>query len=233
MSCTVIIPTLNEAENIEALIRQVYGELNGDVAVLVVDDNSQDGTQEIVQRLARDLNGLSLVVRKGQRGLGTAVRLGAERVGNSHPVIVMDADFSHHPRFIPAMLQQIRQGFDVVVGSRYVPGGRVVGWTGARIAVSRIATLIARILLRIPLRDPMSGFVACSDPEILVRNIKWADYKFLLEIVARDSRLRVTEVPIVFRDRLRGKSKLGMRTLMLYLFLVFRLLFETGGRWRG
>ncbi|MHA1247394.1 MAG: glycosyltransferase [Candidatus Thorarchaeota archaeon] len=229
MSSTVIIPTLNERENIELLIRAIYAELGDNVSVVVVDDDSQDGTQEIVQTLTHEFPSLRLIVRRGERGLGSAVRLAAETIEDG-PVVVMDADFSHHPRFIPRMLERIDHGFDIVVGSRYVQGGRVVGWSSARIAVSRVATLIARVLLRVPLKDPMSGFVATRNPEILVRNIKHADYKFLLEVVTREPHLRVAEIPIVFSDRERGKSKLGGRTLMLYLLLVLRLLFETGWR---
>ncbi|MCF2137577.1 MAG: polyprenol monophosphomannose synthase [Candidatus Thorarchaeota archaeon] len=225
MRCSVIIPTLNEEGNIQQLIESIYAQLSPDETdIYIVDDDSKDRTQEIVTTLTRKYPRLHLIVRKGERGLGTAVRLGATHVPDG-PVVVMDADFSHDPRFIPALLKKVREGFDIVVGSRYVTGGRIIGWTGLRIAISKGATMIARILLRVPLKDPMSGFVACSSPKILVDSIKLADYKLLLEIVARNKNLRVTEVPIAFRDRTRGQSKLGSRTLFLYVLLVFRLLF--------
>ncbi len=225
MTSTIIIPTLNEEENIGTLIEAIYSILDPQsTSIIVVDDDSKDRTHEIVRELARRFPLLRLIVRKGERGLGTAVRLGATQAPEG-PVVVMDADFSHDPKFIPSLLEKVSQGYDIVAGSRYIKGGRIVGWTGLRIAISRFATMLARILLRVPLKDPMSGFVACSSPKILVDGIKLADYKLLLEIVARNRHLRVTEVPIVFKDRTRGKSKLGGRTLFLYVLLVFRLLF--------
>lgn len=226
MRCSVIIPTLNEEQNIGPLIRRIYSVLGTDgVQVIVVDDDSTDKTQRVVRQLAERFPGTRLIVRHGQRGLSSAVRLGAEQVRDG-AVVVMDADLSHDPRFIPAMLSLLDRGYDVVVGSRYVPGGEVRGWPGSRLAVSRFATVLARLLLQVPLRDPMSGFVAFRSARLLLDNVRHANYKFLLEVVAQNRHLRVAEVPIVFTDRRYGESKLGGTTIFSFLLLVVKLLFR-------
>jgi dolichol-phosphate mannosyltransferase len=220
---TVIIPTLNEAENIGILIPLIIKHLGqDDVQIYIVDDNSSDGTHSVVRDLQSKYNGVKLFIRTKERGLSSAVRYGAEHV-NDGPVVVMDADLSHHPRYLSSILEQLANGYDVVVGSRYIDGGGCEGWPGRRIAISRIATMIGRLLLRLRIRDPMSGFVGVKSKDILTDGFSDADYKFLVEILARHRNLRVTEVPIVFRDRTYGKSKLGAKTILLYLALVMRL----------
>lgn len=222
---TIIIPTYNEADNIGRLIERIFQYISeGDLEVIVVDDNSTDQTQRIVERLAHDIEGVHLIVRKKKRGLSTAVRRGAQEA-KAGPVVVMDADFSHHPRFLPAIFGKLAAGNDVVVGSRYVIGGRVLGWPGSRIAVSKIATYLARILLRVPVKDPLSGFVGCFSPSLLVESIEQAEYKFLVEILAKNRGLQVEEVPIIFQDRIRGESKLDETTILLFLQLLFHLIF--------
>jgi len=227
---TIIIPTLNEEDNIGRLIESII-EVAGTegVSIIVVDDDSKDRTQSIVTGLGQRFRGVRLIVRKHVRGLGSAVRLGASQAEKG-PVVVMDADLSHDPKHLPAFFSFLDRGFDVVVGSRYVPGGRTEGWPGRRIAISKVATLVARLLFRLPVKDPMSGFVGCRSGRILAEGFRFADYKFLLEIMVKNRALRVTEVPIVFRDRMRGKSKLKGRTILLYLELVARLLFQGGKR---
>jgi dolichol-phosphate mannosyltransferase len=225
---SVIIPTLNEEENIGRLIDAIYSVLDpSSTAVIVVDDDSSDDTQRVVEDKSEHYPHVGLIVRKNERGLGSAVKCGAEAV-DEDTTIVMDADFSHNPRFIPDMIQQVEEGYDVVVGSRYVAGGKIVGWPGSRKAVSQGATWIARLLLRVPLKDPMSGFVCVRSPAILRKGFDYADYKFGLEIVSRNRQLSVTEVPITFQDRTRGKSKLGSGTIFQYLVLVIRLLLGIG-----
>ncbi|MCK4819978.1 glycosyltransferase, partial [bacterium] len=138
-------------------------------------------------------------------------------------VVVMDADLSHHPRYLPMIFEKLDAGYDVVVGSRYTAKGGTEGWPGSRIAMSKIATMIGRLLLRIRIRDPMSGFVGVKLKDILVYGSVDANYKFLIETLARNRNLRATEVPIVFRDREYGESKLGAKTILLYLSLVLKL----------
>ncbi len=223
---TVIVPTLNEEENIEPLIRSIFESMGvEDVSIIIVDDNSTDRTHEIIRGLIDEFKNMRLIVRTDVRGLGSAVRRGAMEA-RPGPVVVMDADLSHNPKNLPDMFQKLKEGFDVVVGSRYVKGGRIVGWPGSRIAMSKGATIMARVLLQVSVHDPMSGFVACRSGELLAKGIEVADYKFLLEMLARNRSLRVTEVPIIFQDRVRGKSKLDEITMMLFLTLVLRLFFK-------
>lgn len=220
---TVIIPTLNEAENIGILVPLIIKHLGqNDVQIFIVDDNSNDGTHSVVRNLQSKYQGVKLFIRTKERGLSSAIRYGARHVIDG-PIVVMDADLSHHPRYLNSILDQLANGYDVVVGSRYVDGGGCEGWPGQRIAMSKFATMIGRLLLRIKIHDPMSGFVGVKSKEILTDGFSNADYKFLVEILARHRNLRVIEVPIVFRDRTYGKSKLGARTILLYLALVMKL----------
>jgi dolichol-phosphate mannosyltransferase len=220
---TVIIPTLNEAENIGILVPLIIKHLGqNDVQIFIVDDNSSDGTHKVVRNLQSKYSGVKLFIRTKERGLSSAIRYGAKHVIDG-PIVVMDADLSHNPRYLNSILDQLAKGYDVVVGSRYIDGGGCEGWPGQRIAMSRFATMIGRLLLRIKIHDPMSGFVGVKSKEILTDGFSDADYKFLVEILARHRNLRVTEVPIVFRDRTYGKSKLGAKTILLYLALVMKL----------
>ncbi|MHA1907862.1 MAG: polyprenol monophosphomannose synthase [Candidatus Thorarchaeota archaeon] len=223
MMKTVIIPTLNEVENITKLIHCIYSyNPPEDLHIIVVDDDSKDGTQASVEQLMQQYPNLQLVVRKGAKGLSTAVREGATRVPSGH-IVVMDADFSHHPSFISSLFTKLDLGYDIVVGSRYVQGGKIIGWPASRIIVSKVATMMARILLQLKISDPMSGFVAVSSPSLLVKYIIHADYKFLLELLVSNNSLSVAEVPVIFKDRLAGQSKLGGSTIMMYLKLLLRL----------
>ncbi len=227
---TVIVPTLNEEDNIERLVRSIFRVLGtGDTHVLIVDDDSTDRTHEVVSGLCNEFLGLHMIVRKGERGLGSAVRLGASHYRQSQ-IVVMDADLSHNPKYLLSMFEKLEQGFDVVVGSRYIPKGDIVGWPGSRIAISKVATAIARAVFRVPVSDPMSGFVGCRSGRLLEEGFDHADFKFLLEMLVKNRSLRVTEVPIVFHDRAKGTSKLGSITIALYIGLVLRLLFTKGRR---
>lgn len=220
---TVIIPTLNEEENISHLIRLIFYHLgSADVQVIVVDDNSTDGTHSVVRNLQSEYESVELIIRTNKRGLSSAVQDGARRAPEG-PIVVMDADLSHHPKYLESVFEQLSKGYDVVVGSRYIEGGGIEGWTGSRLAMSRIATWVGRLLLRIRVHDPMSGFVGVRSRNILIHGFSDADYKFLIETLARNRNLRATEVPITFRDRAYGESKLGIKTIFLYLALVLKL----------
>jgi dolichol-phosphate mannosyltransferase len=228
---TVIIPTYNEEENIGKLIETILQYLDEkDFEIIVVDDDSTDNTQEIVSNLAERFDAVRLIVRTKERGLSTAVRRGAEEAHEGF-VVVMDADFSHHPSFLPDMFAKLEEGYDVVVGSRYTAGGKIRGWPGSRIAVSKIATLLARTLLRISVKDPVSGFVGCKSPQILSESIEHAEYKFLVELLTKNMDLYVKEIPIIFNDRIEGESKLGGITILLYVQLLFRLVIENILTW--
>ena len=222
---TVIIPTLNEEENIERLIRSIFHHIGtDDMSIIVADDDSKDRTHAIVRELRKEFLNLHLLVRRNARGISGAVKLAASKVREG-PVAVMDADFSHDPQFLVPMFQNLDKGYDIVIGSRYIPGGKSVGWPGSRIAISKVATLIARILCQLRIKDPMSGFVGCSNKEILEDGIESSNMKFVLEIVIKNRSSHVKEIPITFADRTRGQSKLGTLSVLKYLLLVIRMLF--------
>ena len=221
----VIIPTLNEEENIEPLIHSIFNHLGKEeVSVIIVDDNSSDNTHHIVKRLLDEYANLAMIVRLHEKGLGGAVREGVSHV-SSGPIVVMDADFSHHPRYLPMIFEKLDVGYDVVVGSRHTEGGAIVGWSGDRIAMSLIATRLVAMLFRVNTTDPMSGLMGCKSAQLLATGFQSHGFKFLLELLVRNPNLKVTDVPIVFQDRIHGSSKLGSQTIMQFLALVFRLLF--------
>ncbi|MFW9799926.1 MAG: glycosyltransferase [Candidatus Thorarchaeota archaeon] len=218
---TVIIPTLNEEANIGRLIPLIYRNMGDEeVSVVVVDDDSTDDTCGVVESLSRSYN-IRLLERSGLRGISSAVRDAARFARNGH-VAVMDADFSHDPKYLPEFFRNIEQGYDIAVGSRYVPGGGVDGWPRHRVVLSLGATLIAKALLRVGVKDPMSGFAAFKSNQILVDGIGDSESKFLLDILAYDRSLKVVEVPIVFSNRRLGSSKLNRNILLGYLGQVGR-----------
>jgi dolichol-phosphate mannosyltransferase len=229
----VIIPTLNEEENIGPLIHSLFHHLGKEeIVVVIVDDNSIDNTQVIIEQLMNEYANLSMIVRVDQRGLGGAVREGAS-YAPSGPIIVMDADFSHHPRYLPKIFEKLNAGYDVVVGSRYTDGGTIIGWTGFRITVSRIATRLATMLFRVGTTDPMSGLVGCRSAKLLMTGFQGNGFKFLLELLVKNPGLKVADVPIVFHDRLHGSSKLSAQIIIQFVTLLVRLLFIKRPKPRG
>ncbi len=221
---TVIIPTLNEEVNITSLIPLIFDYLgNEQVHIIIVDDNSKDKTHEIVNQLMGEYKNLSLIIRIHEKGLGSAVRKGASLV-QSGSVVVMDADFSHHPRYLPRIFEKLESGYDVVVGSRYIKGGKIVGWTSSRIAISKIATSLSTIIFHIQTTDPMSGFVGCKSSSLLLNGFRSNGFKFLLELLVRNRTLKVADIPIIFNDRIHGSSKLGSQTILEFLALIMKLL---------
>ncbi|MFW9803322.1 MAG: polyprenol monophosphomannose synthase [Candidatus Thorarchaeota archaeon] len=213
---TVIIPTLNEEENIGRLIPAIYDYLGEKgVTVVVVDDASEDRTCEVAEKLGEEYS-IKLLERRGQRGISSAVRWASEKAGNGH-VAVMDADWSHHPMYLPMLFKKIELGYDIVVGSRYVSGGGVDGWPSYRHFLSLGATVLAKALFRFPIRDPMSGYAAFKSSQLLIDGIADSESKFLIDVLASNNHLRIVEIPIVFRNRKLGSSKLTGVTLIGYL----------------
>ncbi|MFQ5749549.1 MAG: polyprenol monophosphomannose synthase [Planctomycetota bacterium] len=209
----VVLPTFNEIENLPLLLEEIQATVK-EVEVLVVDDASPDGTGTWVERQGRP--GLHLLARKAKLGLGTAYRAGwhwgLER--GFDPIVTMDADFSHHPRHLPAVLDLVRNGADLGIGSRYVPGGGIRNWPLHRRILSHGANLLSRFLLRLPVRDATAGFRAyrarvlqAIEPD----SIRAEGYSFLEETLWRVAGcgFRCEETPIVFEDRRLGKSKIS------------------------
>ena len=230
MNVTAIVPTYNEKENIEALVTQLL-ELPTGVHVLVVDDHSPDGTGQIVDRLAEAHPGrVSVIHRAGKLGLGTAYIAGFEQAlaEGADLICTMDADFSHNPRYIPDMVDKIEQGCDLVIGSRYVPGGGTSGCTFDRKVLSWGANAFARFMLGLKANDTTAGF-RCYRREVLERvepqTIKASGYSFLIEMLFRVQRTgwQVGEVPIIFENRRLGTSKISQGEVLRALQTVFRL----------
>jgi glycosyltransferase involved in cell wall biosynthesis len=223
----VIVPTYNEAENIPELARRLFAIAAKhalELSVLVVDDGSPDGTAEVVRREAAKYPGrLRILERRGERGLAVSVIDGLAQT-SAPMVLVMDADLSHRPEEIPALLAPIRGGHaDLLVGSRYIEGGSTEdGWGLLRRLNSSAAVLLARALT--PLSDPMSGFFAFSRAVLeKAPHLNPTGYKILLELLVKTRPVRVLEVPIRFEKRGRGKSKLTLREQLLYLRHLGRL----------
>ena len=227
------MPTYNEAPNLELIVRAVGAELDQfgweGYRVLVVDDNSPDGTGAIADGLAAALDWVEVLHRPGKEGLGHAYRAGfaKARAGGAHLLIQMDADFSHDPRYLGDLLRAA-PGADLVLGSRYVPGGGVRDWGFLRRVVSRGGGLYARAILGVSIRDLTGGF-KCIRREVLqvidLGSIRTEGYGFQIEVTYRALRagFRVVEVPIVFTDRQAGTSKMSTQIALEAMWLVPRL----------
>ena len=225
----VTIATYNEADNLQPLLEQLLA-LRPAIGVVVVDDGSPDGTGQIADRWAEENPGrVAVVHRQGKLGYASAVRTGLRMCYDAgfDVLVVMDCDHSHDPAVIPVMLEKIAEA-DMVIGSRYVPGGGTMGWPWYRRLLSRLGGAVARALTGMTVRDPTGGFRAFRR-ELLDRIGIWhtkADgYAFLTEVAFRAwlSGARIVEVPIIFRDRERGKSKLSKRIIWEAAMLVFAL----------
>ena len=211
----LILPTYNEAENIEPFVRAVRAQLREGDRIVVVDDNSPDGTGAIADRLASEVHGLEVLHRPGKQGLGPAYLAGFRRAlgDGAELVLEMDCDFSHRPEDTRRLIEAAGDA-DVVLGSRYAPGGRIGNWGLVRRIVSRGGCLYAQALLGVGLRDLTGGF-KCYRREVLERidldAIDSRGYAFQIETTYRALRagFRVVELPITFVDRERGGSKMS------------------------
>jgi len=230
LQVTVIVPTYNERENIEALVTQLLALPTG-VRVIVVDDNSPDGTGAIADRLAMENDGrVGVIHRAGKLGLGTAYIAGFKRAlaEGADLICTMDADFSHNPCYVPALVDKIGQGYDLVIGSRYVRGGGSSGCTFDRKLLSWGANAFARTMLGLRAHDTTAGF-RCYRRAVLAEmdldGIKASGYSFLIEMLCGVQRRgwRVGEVPIIFENRRLGASKVSRNEIARALGTVLRL----------
>ena len=215
MRATVCLPTYNERENLERMLRALGEVLAEGGRVLVVDDNSPDGTGELADRLAAELPFVDVLHRERKEGLGPAYLAGFRRAlaGGAELVLEMDCDFSHDPRDVPRLIAAAQEA-DLVLGSRYVPGGRVANWGFVRRAISRGGSLYAQLILGLPVRDLTGGF-KCYRRTVLealpLDAVHSKGYAFQIELTYRALRkgFRVREVPITFVDRVEGGSKMS------------------------
>jgi dolichol-phosphate mannosyltransferase len=211
----LILPTYNEAENIAPFVEAVQAELPDGARVLIVDDSSPDGTGEIADHLAAEREGVAVLHRPLREGLGPAYIAGFREAlaGGAELVLEMDSDFSHEPAYLPRLLEAA-EGADLVIGSRYVDGGGVGDWGAMRRAISRGGSAYARLVLGVPVNDLTGGF-KCFRREVLeaidLDEVQAKGYAFQVELTYRAVQrgFRVVEVPIVFRDRRVGASKMS------------------------
>ncbi|MCB0951245.1 MAG: polyprenol monophosphomannose synthase [Microthrixaceae bacterium] len=221
MSRVLVVPTYQEAENVERLIRAVR-ETAPELSILIVDDNSPDGTGELAEKVGIELGRVEVLHRAGKAGLGAAYRHGFRHaLDGGHDVIVqMDADMSHDPAVLPTLLAAIDDGADVAVGSRYVPGGSVPNWTLFRRTLSHWGNSYARWMLKLRMNDATTAFRAYRR-EVLERididGTTANGYLFQIETAFRLSMagVSVAEIPITFVDRVAGASKMAVGRTMV------------------
>jgi dolichol-phosphate mannosyltransferase len=227
-SVLVTLATYNERENLPDLVQAIL-EVQPNLDVLVIDDNSPDGTGELADRLSASNTRVHVLHRPGKLGLGTATIAGIRyAIDHGYEFILnMDADFSHHPRYIPALLAGM-QDYDVMIGSRYVAGGGVPDWPLKRRLMSKAVNAYARLLLGISARDT-SGAFRCHRVECM-RRIAWdrvvsRGYSFQEEMLylCRREGCRIGETPILFEDRRRGASKINRAEAFAAIGIIFRL----------
>jgi len=231
LEALIIVPTYNERENIEALVKQIKALDTGvRLGILVVDDNSPDGTGKYVEGLSRSDGDVHVLHRPRKLGLGSAYIAGfkwALERPDVRYVFEMDADFSHDPSAIPRFLGEIEQA-DVVLGSRYYNGVTVVNWPLSRLILSVGANMYTRIITGMPIKDATGGF-KCFRREVLeslpLDKIKSDGYSFQIEVnfLVWKKGFRVKEIPIVFVDRTAGTSKMSRRIVLEAVFLVWKL----------
>jgi dolichol-phosphate mannosyltransferase len=213
----LVLPTYNEAENIEPIVRAARSQLRDGDRILVVDDNSPDGTGQIADRLSGELDGVEVLHRPEKQGLGRAYLAGFERAldGGADLVLEMDSDFSHDPADLPRLIAAAADA-DLVLGSRYVAGGSVTDWGLLRKLVSRGGSWYARVVLGVNVRDLTGGF-KCFRRSVLesldLQGVHADGYGFQIELTYRavSAGFKVVEIPIVFRDRRVGESKMNAR----------------------
>jgi dolichol-phosphate mannosyltransferase len=222
----VVVPTYEEAENVEPLLQQLRAAVP-DAAVLIVDDNSPDGTAERAEKVAADLGRVEVLRRPLKDGLGNAYRAGfAHGLQQGYDVFVqMDADLSHDPAAVPLLLARIEAGADVVIGSRYIPGGSIPHWPLGRRLLSRWGNQYATWMLRLSVHDATSGFPAYRAPvlhEIGFLTTRANGYALQMEVARRlgEHDGPVEELPITFTDRVRGRSKMSPRIMAESMGLV-------------
>jgi dolichol-phosphate mannosyltransferase len=238
LKALIVVPTYNEKENIEKIIDAVLA-LGEEYEILIVDDNSPDGTGDIVDGLAASERRIHVIHREGKLGLGSAYIAGFKwALANTDTrfVFEMDADFSHDPNAIPEFLAAA-EGRDLVIGSRYLRGITVINWPLSRLILSYGANVYTRIITGLPLKDSTGGF-KCFRRETLERlpldTIRSDGYSFQIEMnfFCWKKGFRIVEIPIIFTDRRVGISKMSRKIVWEAMFMVWRLRFMNPRRWR-
>jgi len=227
---SLVVPTYNERENLPTLmeeLRSVQGDY--ELEIIIVDDSSPDGTGEVAEQLAGEYSHVKVIHRERKKGLASAVIEGFN-CASEDILGAIDADLQHPPENIFKMLKKIQNGADIVIASRYVKGGGIEGWSKGRKLISKVASLLPRAIFpKIRnIRDPVSGFFLVKRAALEGANLNSIGFKILLEILAKGTYDKVVETPYVFRERRKGKSKLGFKEYFNYLRHVFKLAKSTG-----
>jgi dolichol-phosphate mannosyltransferase len=227
MKTLVVLPTYNESATIAEVLRRIRAAGLHDVDVLVVDDNSPDGTADLADALAGELGGIEVLRRPSKSGLGSAYREGFKLgLAQGYEALVeMDADLSHDPSVLGDMLAELEGGADIVIGTRYMPGGSIPDWSWYRRAISKAGNLYSRIMLGLPARDATSGYRAYHRRALERLNltaVRADGYGFQIEMAYKVVRAGgiLAEVPIEFHDRTLGRSKMSSRIVLEALVLV-------------
>jgi len=230
----IVLPTYNERENILKLVPQieeVCQKNNLSNFLVIVDDNSPDGTGRLADQFAEQYGNIRVLHRPGKSGIGSAYKEGFRIAIDelaAGVIFEMDADLSHNPEFIPGFIRKLGEGFDAVVGSRYIPGGRIEGWGVYRRLVSGGANLLARLLVGIKIHDVTSGYRAFKTDllrSINYQSVKSEGYAFQIEMIylCQKAGFRVGEEPIIFIDRKIGRSKLSRKEVVRFAGATLRL----------
>lgn len=232
---TVVVPTYNERENLADIAQAITAH---GYNLLIIDDSSPDGTGKIADQLSQEYLAISVIHRPRKEGLGPAYTQAFDAIldQDAKVVVEMDADFSHDPADLPRLVAAIGEGADLAIGSRYVPGGSTPDWPVLRRLVSRGGNLYARVMLGIPVRDATAGFRAFRSEALSLlpyREAEASGYGFQVEMAWRAHQLGldIREVPITFRDRTRGASKMGLTIVGEAMWLV--TVWGLGRAWRA
>jgi dolichol-phosphate mannosyltransferase len=227
MKTLVVLPTYNEASSIAEMLRRIRASATSELDVLVVDDNSPDGTADLAEALAAELGGIEVLRRPGKAGLGSAYREGFKLgLAQGYEALVeMDADLSHDPSALGDLLAEIAGGADIVIGTRYMPGGEIPDWPWHRRAISQVGNLYARWMLDLSARDATSGYRAYHRralERINLTAVRADGYGFQVEMAYKIERAGglLAEVPIKFHDRTLGQSKMSSRIVVEAFVLV-------------
>lgn len=229
MKKIIIIATYNEVDNISLLLKEIMASVNSDVDILIIDDNSPDQTYLLVESMQSNYDNLFLIKRSGKMGLGSAYIAGFHWAleHNYDYILHMDADFSHHPRYINDMFANMDH-YDLVLGSRYIKGGKVVNWSLKRKIISKGGNIYAKLLLGLPIKDLTGGF-KCFNARVLksigIDSLIAKGYAFQIETTFKAylHQFKILELPIIFEDRRVGQSKMSSNIFSEAVLMVLKL----------
>lgn len=220
LSVSIVLPTYNEAENIRKLVHEIFKYVPK-AELVIVDDNSPDGTGKIADDLQKRMRNIKVLHRYDKKGLGSAIIDGLMHA-KGDIIGVMDSDFSHPPQLLPVLIKKIDEGYDFVIASRYVKGSSIENWPKIRKLTSKIAIALARSLTGI--KDPVSGFFFMRN--YVIKNVALSprSWKVSLDIIVKGKYSKTAEVPFTFRNRKEGKSKIAVKEYVNYILHILELM---------